>query len=820
MTLFLYRYNNYYNRIVKKESTISDYGDPLVVLSNTNFNPNDGIAAEHIFNYYGETPDYMVAANTDNTINSRWYVIEAVRTRGGQYKISLMRDVVADWYDEIVNAPCFIEKATLGVNNPLIFNSEQMAYNQIKQYEKPITDASKLPWYAIYVNKDFAHNFSFANTLGDYTPNITVSSRAAYTFDTFSTRPYVAAPTQKRFGIQVCDSWLLGTSWRRFYIGINIDNKELQTLDKGNYSLNFGEGVSKEPGLFDGAGGYAIANIGETSSESLLNSRDYVKRFATALKDIDLASGIPSTVEYDTSDIQSQAGLILLDESEQRLYRIHVKQTEDITKETWIPQGSAVYLQADTALTTESPNSPAYGIYDTYGSELFLYETKHPQYVLSYEDITPAAYTLDISSTRTHIEEQPYDVLLVPDGRVQYKLNLNGVSSFRFSDAGFANRFISTMLQKEETNKYIIDIQKLPYTPLADDLFLTDNRGTLMVINKAGSGLVEGKSYAVAANIDPEEQLYDVYGIVFFANTTSFKKRVKMNVPVPADAIEFKVANECDKYRIVSPNFNGQFEFSATKNGGITGFDISCTMIPYQPYIKVAPVFNNLYGQAFNDARGMICAGDFSVARTSSAWIDYKKNNKNYQEMFNRQIENMEVNNSIARIGETVNAIAGTASGATTGALAGGMMAAGHPAGFIAGGVIAGAASAGGGVADLIFNEKLRKEALDYTRDQFGFNLQNIQAIPYNITKLSSFTEDYKDFPILEYYTCTEVEKEALRSKIQYNGMTVGVIGTIASYIQPTQSYIKGKLIRLENIADDYHVADVISREINLGVFI
>lgn len=812
-----------YNRIVKKLDNLSDY-DPYIITGFTgiNFNPNDGVRTTQVINYeIGSAlyqPDYCLIVDDQNNIVSRWFVAESRYTRALQLELSLVRDVIVDWYDDIVNAPCFIEKAMLGTNNPLIFNNEEMTYNQIKQYEKPITDKSKLPWYAIYVNNDFAHEFEFPNTVGDYVPNITVSSLEAYTFNTFSTRPYVAAPTQKRFGIQVCDSFLLGTSWRRFYIGVNIDNKELQTLDKGNYSLNFGDGVTKEPGLFDGAGGYAIANVYETSSDSLLSERQYIERFATALQNVDLASGIPSTVAYDTSDIQSQAGLILLDESEQRLYRIHVESVGDVTKDTWIPKGSAVYLKANTALTTEGPGSPAYGIYATYGDEIFLYETKHPQYMLFYEDITPAAYNLSIPSTRTHTEGQPYDVILVPDGRVQYKLDLNGVSSFRYSDAGFANRFISAMLKIPDASKYIIDIQKLPYTPLSDDLFATDNRGTLMVINRAGSGLVEGKSYAVAANINPEEQLYDVYGVVFFANTTSFKKRVSADITVPSDPIEFKVANECDKYRIVSPNFNGQFEFSATKNGGITGFDISCTMIPYQPYIKVAPIFNNLYGQAFNDARGMICAGDFSVARTSSEWIEYKKNNKNYQEMFNRQIENMEVNNSISRTSERIAAIAGTVSGAGTGAATGMLVGGGYGAAI--GAAIGGAAAGAGGIADLVQAEKLRREALDYTKDQFGFKLQNIQAIPYNITKLSSFTEDYKDFPILEYYTCTDVEKDALRSKIQYNGMTVGAIGYINTYLQNEPTYIKAKLIRLENIAEDFHVVEAIARELNQGVFI
>lgn len=100
MTLALFHYNNYYNRIVKKKDTLDEYGVPLHMLYNANFNPNDGITAEHVFNYpasYEDAPDYMLVLDTANNIISRWYVIESNRTAGGQFKVSLYRDVIADW---------------------------------------------------------------------------------------------------------------------------------------------------------------------------------------------------------------------------------------------------------------------------------------------------------------------------------------------------------------------------------------------------------------------------------------------------------------------------------------------------------------------------------------------------------------------------------------------------------------------------------------------------------------------------------------------------------------------------------------------------
>lgn len=86
-----------------------------------------------------------------------------------------------------------------------------------------------------------------------------------------------------------------------------------------------------------------------------------------------------------------------------------------------------------------------------------------------------------------------------------------------------------------------------------------------------------------------------------------------------------KMSNECDMYRLVSPNFNGQFEFNLSKNGGtVNYFNVDYTYLPYSSYIHINPQFSNLYGQDFDDARGLICQGDFSIMYLSDAWEQYQ----------------------------------------------------------------------------------------------------------------------------------------------------------------------------------------------------
>ena len=285
-----------------------------------------------------------------------------------------------------------------------------------------------------------------------------------------------------------------------------------------------------------------------------------------------------------------------------------------------------------------------------------------------------------------------------------------------------------------------------------------------------------------------------------------------------------KISNECDMYRLCSPNYNGQFQFTASKLNGITGFNVDYTYLPYSPYIHINPNFQGLYGKDFDDARGLICQGDFSISYLSNAWETYQVQNKNYANIFARQKSNLETTQEVQRAQQIFNAVTGSVMGGATGALSG---AKGGLPGIIAGVVVGTAASTVGGVLDVAQGDKLRNEALSYQQDMYNYQLDNIQAMPDSIAKVTAYTRNNKIFPILEYYTCTDIEKKAIANKIAYNGMKVGRIGTMAEFINNEWSYgditdkgyIKGQLIRFEDFGEDFHIVNSISGELYKGVF-
>lgn len=159
MDLYFLKYNNYYNHTYKKENLLVDYLPFRIgeVEDCELWNPGDGIRTSQVFDYepIKEFPDYMVVAE-GNEIYSRWFVIDGDRLRNGQYRVSLLRDVIADNIEAILTSPMFVERALLQENDNLIFNSENITVNQIKTSETLIKDNTGVPWIVGYLNRSYA----------------------------------------------------------------------------------------------------------------------------------------------------------------------------------------------------------------------------------------------------------------------------------------------------------------------------------------------------------------------------------------------------------------------------------------------------------------------------------------------------------------------------------------------------------------------------------------------------------------------------------------------------------------------------------------
>ncbi len=164
------------------------------------------------------------------------------------------------------------------------------------------------------------------------------------------------------------------------------------------------------------------------------------------------------------------------------------------------------------------------------------------------------------------------------------------------------------------------------------------------------------------------------------------------------------------------------------------------------------------------------------------------------------------------------NIATGTLTGTATGAMAGGMT--GGVYGAIAGAGAGMATSLAGGFMDYGMLKDRQAEQKDLTSDMFRYQLGNIKALPDTITKVTPLTFNNKIFPFIEVYECTDEEKTLFRNFLTYQSMTINAVGTIAEYQQDEKTFIKGKMLRLENSDLCAHEWMEIYNRLSEGVYI
>lgn len=415
------------------------------------------------------------------------------------------------------------------------------------------------------------------------------------------------------------------------------------------------------------------------------------------------------------------------------------------------------------------------------------------------------------NETQTYnVEDTPYVIYAIP---------FTNFSSPSLNTNRYINKHIILMAVQQMKNIFadnIYDIQILPYAP-SEKYNLTYNQYDASeedyFNNRASYGT--GSLKTVTIN---EVETYQIPHIVTYTSSRSFN----LNIPFSyTDYIaNIHAASNYNFVRLASPNYSSVYEFipSYLSNYATTTaetfnipFTFDLTFKIFQPYIHISPVFNNIYGYDFNDNKGLIVRDDFSIEQTTSAWSQYVLNNKNYQAMFDRQIENMNINQNYNMAENIFGAVTGTLGGIVGGALVGGPI----------GAVVGGGAALAGGIADVATSAGKYQETLDYTKDMYNMNIQNVKARPNTIAQQTAFNFNTKPYPVIEFFTTTDKEKEDFKNKIKYNGMLINCIGTIIDFINTgEETYVKAKIIRFNNINNDTNYLNAIASEVNKGFFI
>lgn len=468
-----------------------------------------------------------------------------------------------------------------------------------------------------------------------------------------------------------------------------------------------------------------------------------------------------------------------------------IKQSQTLMYDMTVTPWIVGYIQApqeDTTIKYETTS----GLYQVTIPTSIKYSNGCP-YAIFYMPYEGFSWYTD--KTHTNRIFQPKEV----------SLGLAGEISRKFSGAGI-----------------LLDLQVLPFCPQAyigyDGGYRSGYIPTfkLQILKDASGGGTETGGYIGLLTAGPHTS-GAIYKQAGGTGTPLTNEKLEITVT------DIKKESATQTARIVSPNGNGVWEFVPAKqvysDGAKTDFKFNMTCKPYQPFIKVEPSFGRLYGNNYQDARGMICTGDFSLPQISDAWTTYQIQNKNYEGMFNRQIESLDLQQSIQEKQEIVSAITGTigaaVQGGTTGALVGGGVGAAIGAGV---GAIASGVGAG---FDAHYNKQLRADQRGAMIDQFNMQLGNIKAMPNTITKLGSVLADQPLVPYLEIYDCTDKEKNNFDNYLSLRSYTINRYGKLYDYVKATgRTFLKGIIVKLSGVNDDSHYIASIADEVNQGFYV
>ena len=829
--------HGYFDRVIDRMETIDEYvaAASNYFVDNRNFDPGNDITTNIVIgkndtnaitfngNYLlvtGSRIEKIDGVNTTVTfIISRWWVLDQKRTRGGQYSLSLKRDVIADHLDIVENAPCFIEKATIrDFSNPLIFNKEDIQFNQIKTKETFLKDDSMMSWIIGYVDRKYAGSTfdSTYDVITDYTdatlPTVNsttiTSGTTYYTSKNIRLNLYYDTPSDSngQYGY-----------YSKSYIVFDDDTFSnyypvYQPLAKKKWSTN-------EKIVYN-ANGYMNTYLKLVGDKIKTDKLTVQTAFVGKIRQL-----FPYAYGNEFNQILELDGKTLHDTNTNKYYKIslsisHEMIVEDINSYSafGVALNPAIQKPVDAELCTltNTYDIPGYTkiSYDFYGV------------AVTFTEYQPETAKIKISSGRNHLNDAPYDMFAIPysteykagpitdDNFIPYAItqytNLSSWQGFRINKTNalhFAQAIIAE-LGGGGGSSYIYDVQIMPYCPISKaiktvEIYDEDEeyQNTQPVIYLPN--LIEGADFDLITNSDASKNI----GVILWSTESTFTFDKQFSIISENPKIDF----ETKVYRLVSPNYSGMFEFSPAMNGGVNLFNFDITYKPYNPYIHINPDFKFMYGKDFNDSRGLICGGDFSLAMLDDKWANFENNNKNYQLIFDREVQNMEFNRRQARVGESFDLVTGTVQGAAQGGMVGGWI----------GAIVGGVSSAAGGTADMIMSENRYREQKSLKKDLYGYNLGNIRALPSSLTKATSLNANFKFWPFLEEYNCTDIEREALELKLQYDGMTVMKIGQIADYVVASEkTFIKGEIIRLPNLPEAADVAYEIYNEIKKGVFI
>lgn len=703
-------------------------------------------------------PSYIVDLTPDRSgFNRRWFFSGITQLRSGKCQISLLRDVLSEsvYWKD---EQAFIEAGTA------------IDYCKYKRWELPYTNTKiaqqrfningandKSSFFVFYVNTRDQHNEDEDLEIANTLPDTAGVSHIDYTVSDLNEIPNFAYVGNR---IEVFND-------------VNVEFSEVARYDGWRYNWNF---TAKGDGTItydcNGAGADSNPNNCLTTNRCLIlgaTNTKFNNVFTNTVKNYQQSLAVPNNEPYQTTYANAESlynnyvGKVIYNSTNNKAYTIRCNKTTYI--ESYTP-GQSVQTSLYNNMRTEFGTDRILG----YVGSWCKYLLRHIDYSFTLEELGEvASYSFNFTANARRL----------PKSSVKC---VNIVSDSNATDTTIAQCLTSAMenITNTEDTGRIIDVQYLPFR-------LATGTSDKIVIN--GHNIT-------AQFLDTDD----------YSFTTDLDDLTNIN-------------KETDTIKIVSPSRASQFLFRPYDNDGSMLFQSKVTLKPFASVIYIRPSTQGLLMYDYDDKDCLIINEDCSLTAVTSQWTEYIYSNKNYSNIFEREIQGREFERGWERRVEQAQAKSDidTARNITaqkwstrtgnipiiSGLIGAGAMAAGPDQNYLA-----------MAQTDREYNEALYQQGLSMSRDLFKYQLDNIKSQPSIPSKITTIDCKLLDGVYLEYYSTNDTELAAINSYYAFNGNRIDNYGTFSTY---WGAFIRGKIIRSNHYTQPE--IDEINRRLGMGIF-
>ena len=678
-------------------------------------------------------------------------IVKKVFIRRDIWQITMIRDLVSSKYDEILNSKILVSRLGLDRSklDPLLFIDEQMQLSEVKSNQLMLSELKGC--------KSYGYLLVWTRNSLDGTIEWESSKVATRNYDisveTLNDLPIYAnnAPLKLLTGKEVRTAQSLN------YPGhIVIGRLNKNYIQKYNVSVDREKVMQSDASVEQDRHWINIL----INSDTDLNDNRVLNTIGNILL-------TKSNGGVFVNNYLSYRGKIVFERSTGKYYKLTLEDAVQIDKIypfTIAEVEQIVNLSSDNFELTE--RKPGYRIVERTVKYIFT-ELSYTEEPLNHKFLP-----------YNNVIDQPFQMMFIPV--LEGGQFISGNDTFE-SNPIFVQHLLYDLITKYAgDNAKLIDIQVIPFSPI--DGYSNSWNETTKVFNLNTSSVKE--TISLNGNIIP----------IFEVSYASYSRKISMEILVD----DYKISQK-RKYILTSPSGAGTYDFSLSKNSGLEGFLIDVDLRPYSSFHRIQPIFKGMYGANFTDTRGLIWQEDTSLTQISSAWETYKRQNINYSKSFNADIDFKRSNQALQHeanwgnfgfdAGKRIIEAGVTAAtfAAETVANDAWFGVKGGAAGAVGAGAIMGGALAMEGIeaGQVAYNNhmesKMLNNEIDYTRQQFNYQLGSIRAIPENVEKVSGIFQTNMYVPYLQVFEPTSDEISYYTDYLDTYGVNVGTMVDLKS---------------------------------------